>query len=488
MDGSGIMEHDRVHKTEVCISEIGYRQQMTERTSKLMWTVMAALILTACAAAPKTDLKRLYSMQVANPDQPPVVIIHGAMGSRLKDAITGKEQWPGSIGSVIFSDYRALRLEIDPETLRPLPSGLVAGRIAESVGGVDFYGRILSTLEDVAGYKPSAPGTPATHGEKRYYVFSYDWRQDNVATAQELDEFIAKIREDYGAPDLKVDIVAHSMGGMITRYFVRYGTIDVLDDNDFPINQYGASRIRRVILLGTPNLGSIGALRTMIRGYKIGLGVVPPEVVATFPSTYQVLPHAITKWFVTMDGRPLQRDQFSADNFWQRFRFSVFSKEVRANIQKQYDDDAEAEAYIALLERYFRKHIERARRFSWSLSVPVPDPQVRYIVFGGDCLPTAARSVVEQVDGDWELRLTPEEISNPLPSVDYDRLMLEPGDGTVTKASLLARQTTDPTVARHKYSFFPVDYPVFLCEKHGQLTGNIDFQNNLLHALLSADR
>jgi len=93
------------------------------------------------------------------------------------------------------------------------------------------------------------------------------------------------------------------MGGMITRYFVRYGTLDVLDDNEFPVNQSGANRIRRVVLLGTPNLGSIGALRTMIRGYKIGLGAVPPEVVATFPSTYQVLPHAITEWFVTMDGR-----------------------------------------------------------------------------------------------------------------------------------------------------------------------------------------
>jgi hypothetical protein len=92
------------------------------------------------------------------------------------------------------------------------------------------------------------------------------------------------------------------------------------------------------------------------------------------------------------------------------------------------------------------------------------------------------------VNGDWELRLAPDEIVNPLPGIDYEALMLEPGDGRVTKASLLARQSLDPTVARHRYSFFPVDYAVFLCERHTRLTGNLDFQNNLLHALLSVDR
>ena len=65
--------------------------------------------------------------------------------------------------------------------------------------------------------------------------------------------------------------------------------------------------------------------------------------------------------------------------------------------------------------------------------------------------------------------------------------MLEPGDGTVTKASLLARTDLDPTIARHKYSYFPLKYSMFLCEKHSRLTGNINFQDNLMHTLLSAD-
>lgn len=71
--------------------------------------------------------------------------------------------------------------------------------------------------------------------------------------------------------------------------------------------------------------------------------------------------------------------------------------------------------------------------------------------------------------------------------VDYDSLMLEPGDGVVTNASLLARQTLDLSIPRHKYSFFPLNYSFFLCEHHDQLTGNISFQDNLLHALLNRD-
>jgi hypothetical protein len=95
--------------------------------------------------------------------------------------------------------------------------------------------------------------------------------------------------------------------------------------------------------------------------------------------------------------------------------------------------------------------------------------------------------LVEEVNGISEIRLWPRELSNPLSGVDYGSLMLEPGDGIVTKASLLARESLDPSISRHRYIDFPLDYPLFLCEKHDALTGNETFQDNLLHALLSLD-
>ncbi|UUZ65561.1 hypothetical protein LP417_14485 [Polaromonas sp. P1-6] len=98
---------------------------------------------------------------------------------------------------------------------------------------------------------------------------------------------------------------------------------------------------------------------------------------------------------------------------------------------------------------------------------------------------TPARLLVEQLDGRDTVRLTPSEIAAPRPGVPYDELMIEPGDGRVTKPSLLARETLDPGAPQNEDSFLPVAYAFFLCEDHALLTGNINFQDNLLNVLLS---
>ena len=121
------------------------------------------------------------------------------------------------------------------------------------------------------------------------------------------------------------------------------------------------------------------------------------------------------------------------------------------------------------------------------MTIKLPEPYPKLIVFGGGCTLTPARIIVEEVDGESMVRLYPEEVVNRFDNVDYDALMLEPGDGSVTKASLLARNVLDPSVKRHRYSFFPLDYSMILCEKHNSLTGNVNFQDNLLNALLSRD-
>jgi hypothetical protein len=107
------------------------------------------------------------------------------------------------------------------------------------------------------------------------------------------------------------------------------------------------------------------------------------------------------------------------------------------------------------------------------------------VLFGGDCDPTPARLVLEDVDGMPVARLDPDQIRIRVPGVPYRELMLEPGDGSVTKPSLLARETLDPSAPQTEDSLIPIAYWFFLCEHHEKLSGNINFQDNLLNVLLT---
>ena len=445
--------------------------------------VLLVLAVAACSSTPRPDLRRLYEFGTPA-GQPPVVVIPGILGSKLRDPASGAELWPGSLGSLVFGAKHHLALPFDPATLQPTAEAQPDG-LFEAVLGSDFYGEILRTLEHEGGYRRTAPGTKADGSQRRYYVFAYDWRQDNVRSAARLDAFIEQIRRDYGDPGLKVDIVAHSMGGLVTRYFLRYGATDVLPQlhrDDFRVPDAGASKVRTAILLGTPNLGSASSLHGFIEGADVGLRGIPTEVLATMPSVFQLFPHPVNDWLIDIRGQPLDRDLFDAE-IWRRFEWSVFSPEAIARLRPR------GAAYLGDLQRLFEANLERARRFVWSLSVrPDKDAGVRIVVFGGDCSLTPARLLVEEVDGDSVARLRPADIARPQPGIDYERLMLEPGDNQVTKPSLLAREKLDPTAERHRWLFFPLAYSFFLCEEHQKLTGNISFQDNLLNVLLSRER
>ncbi len=438
------------------------------------------------ASSTKPDLQRLYMQSMAVKDQPPVVFIHGILGSKLKHEQTDEELWFGPLWKLLFDHHYDLAMGIDPVTLQPQPGALKAFAIADNTAGKDYYGNVLRTLEEVGNYQKAMPGQEIRAQTKYYYEFYYDWRLDNAVNAARLADFIDRIRLDHDNPDLKVDIVAHSMGGLIARYYIRYGRADVLDSNDFPVNMYGAERVRRVVLLGTPSLGSVKILNAFIDGIQVGFRKINTEILVTMPSLYQLLPHPINTWIVTAEGAPLARDIFDV-NLWRRFKWSIFDEDTRARIRARYDNTEEAEAYLKTLDAYFDKSLERARRFVWSLTVPLPEEHPRLIVFGGGCALTPARILVEEVEGISEIRMYPDEVTQPVPGVDYDMLLLEPGDGAVTKASLLGRNTLDPSVPRHEYSFFPLHHAFLLCEKHDSLTGNISFRDNLLNTLLSVD-
>ncbi|MEO8675123.1 MAG: hypothetical protein ABI569_06055 [Casimicrobiaceae bacterium] len=455
---------------------------MRPSSSRLL-AIVAILAVAGCSMPIRPDLARLYRVGTGPGDTTPVIVIPGLFGSKLRHRTTGAEVWPGKWTDVLWSDYRGLAVDFDPQTLKVRGDDLEAYDLADAVLGHDIYRPIINTLEQFGGYVRGMPGTRAPPGERRYYVFPYDWRQDNVVHAQELEQLIETIRLDYGDPELKVDLVAHSMGGLIARYYLRYGTVDVLESgSDELVTLYGTTRVRKLILLGTPNMGSAGSLHAFIGGEPIGFGRIPTEVLATIPSGYQLFPHPLVTWLIDVQGRGLYEDLFSSAT-WRRFGWSVFSPGAVARLKAARG--ADSDAYVEALRRYFDYRLERGRRFMWMLSTPEPATPIRYVLFGGDCTLTPARLALEDEGGQPAVRLYPGDIAKTVPGVPYDELMLEPGDGRVTKPSLLARETLDPMAPQSADSFLPVAYWFFLCEQHDQLTNNVNFEDNLLNVLLT---
>jgi len=446
---------------------------------------LAALALAACGGNPtRPDLARLYRVGTQFADTTPVIVIPGVFGSKLRDRSTGVEAWPGTTRMILFDDYRHLALDFDRETLAVRPDNLEAFDIADAALGQDFYGKLIETLRDFGGYVRGTIGMPPKADERRYYLYPYDWRQDNVEAARGLDRLIDAIRNDYGDPALRVDIVAHSMGGLIARYYQRYGTDDVLDGRESQVSLYGSSRVRKLVLLGTPNMGSASSLHAFLIGEAIGFGRIPQETLATLPSGYELFPHPLVTWLLDTAGDALHDDLFDGE-VWRRYRWSIFDPVVEARIRAARGPEADADAYLAALRRFFDYRLERARRFLWSLSTPEPPSAIRYVLFGGDCELTPARLVLELDGATPVARLRPGDIRAAVPGVPYSELMLEPGDGSVTKPSLLARETLDPSAPQNEDSVIPVAYWFFLCEHHTRLTGNVNFQDNLLNVLLT---
>lgn len=431
--------------------------------------LLALLLLGGCASTRGPDLAALYAGAAAAPAPPPVIVIPGLMGSTLVDARNGQQLWPGTLRDLAFNDYARLA-RIGPswegdDFIRP-------GSLIRRLGGIDIYGALLDTLEHAGRFTEGRPGEPVLGPDRRrYYTLAYDWRQPNIVAVRQLHALIDQIRRDHGDPTLRVDLIAHSNGGLIVNYYLRYGPYDVLEQTNPPFWTEGRQRVRRVAMLGTPNLGTVASLRRLQTGFRFNLRTVPVEALATFPTVFETLPHPFTTSIHDRYGQPLAIDLFDP-TIWRDNRWSVFSPEIEARVHQRFGTDGSV--VLAVLQDEFSRHLRRARQFNEALARPFPRAGVQIAAFGGDCGPTLAGAVLEVVDDRALLAFRPQDIRSPQPGVNYAALLEAPGDGLVTRASQDAAD----------FGFVPIRQSFFLCENHVRLLANRFFQNNLLNFLL----
>ena len=190
------------------------------------------------------------------------------------------------------------------------------------------YSQLLAAL-GVGGYRDEALAQAGAvdWGDDHFtcFQYDYDWRRDIAESAAGLDRFIREKRlyiqqeyeERYGIKnhDVKFDIVAHSMGGLVGRYYLRYGTVQLpKDGSPPPVTWAGAQHVEKLVMIGPPNAGAIDALENLVNGYhpSVVLPAYPPAVIGTMPSLYQLLPRGRHRALLDADGLPVA-DLFSLD-------------------------------------------------------------------------------------------------------------------------------------------------------------------------------
>ncbi len=468
---------------------------VTRRNSYLaLWALVCAFGLGCSLRIQPPDLGQIYDRAAADlhTERNPIVVIPGLMGSRLEELGTGRVVW-GAFGGGYANPAkpdgaRLVALPLDPEqTSGVVPAGVldtVRVRLLGLPVELKAYFNILATL-GAGGYRDQNLGVAGAidYGGEHYtcFQFDYDWRLDNSQNAARLHHFLldkkayveAEWRQKGIDREVRFDLVAHSMGGLLARYYLRYGDQVLSPEGPLPeLTWQGAALVERAVLIGTPNAGAAEALVQLVEGVRHAptLARYDPVLIGTFPAAYQLLQRPRHGAFVERARPDTLLPDLYDPQLWQRLGWGLASADADTMLALLLPSKSVAERR-QIAYQYLSRQLALARLFHGALDRPAVAPAgTELYLIVGDARSTDAVLAIEMQNGALEV------------------FRQGPGDGRVLRSSALADGRTaddwQPTLRS------PVTWRnvLFLPSSHLGLTRDSVFSDNVLYLLLEAPR
>ena len=424
----------------------------------------------------------------------PVIVIPGILGSRLKTADTGQVVWGQfGFGGVLWPSKEQTVIKTSvPINLNSsddvIQDDLVVDGVVQKMPfyilplmpfGIGVYHEMVSQLENLGYCKGQTCYSNASSNDRApsspwLVEFSYDWRLSNAHNAAELQEFIdqnaLKIAKERGLSEdesatIDFDIVCHSMGCLVARYFLRYGNQALPDDGQSlpSLNWSGSKRVKNLVMVAPPNAGSLGAVQTLRRGlFVFGFGY-SSSVLATMPSLYELLPRRRHRSIIDEEGRALDPLNIT---IWEDNEWGPFAPEEDMTLQILLPKVSDQQERLSLMKEQMKKHMNSASQFQRAIDQDAdPPPGLNLWLFAGKSKDTPSR-LRKDVNGEWNLG------SEVL------------GDGVVLSESALMNDSFGSQDSTSNADG-PIGWSgvIFLFSDHLDLAGNPEFIVNLDHIL-----